>query len=292
MGLSEQLEALLHHHANAHSLVQALTVAAGTAVCCSVQHQAENQRRRDARATRERQQVAKTASAAVSGQWDVVFAAGSKYLTPTLLRNDGCAPAAHYPAPKAPPSVYIAPETGPLSKPSMHTRTVAREQPQRAADPKPQAETTDTKIHFARPEPEPEAEPYSSKAQVAGHPDGIRFEGKTMLKRLQGTSKHDSNSSLAARRDAMPSRGDKEAKFLLHTAPAHRFLRDRVPLAHEIRIDQDGSRWIVMDNLTAGFTSPAILDIKMGIYTYGPAGAYTFDLLLNPIVQHSGLEKL
>jgi hypothetical protein len=48
-------------------------------------------------------------------------------------------------------------------------------------------------------------------------------------------------------------------------------------LAHEIRTNPDGSRWIVMDNLTAGFTTPAILDIKMGTLTYGPAGAHTFN---------------
>lgn len=224
-------------------------------VCCSAQHQAENQRRRDARAARahaarERQcAVAVSAAAATVSGRDPVFAIGRKFLTPTLLRSGG---SAQYAAPRPPPSVYEASKAGPLPTPNMH-------------DCRPELAS----------EPEPEAERYSSKAQVAGHPDGIRFDGKVLLKRLQGAGEHESTSALKAWRDSIPSRGDKEAKFLLQTAPAHSFLRDVVPVAHEIRTHPDGSRWIVMDNLTAGFKTPAILDIKMGTLTCGPDGART-----------------
>ena len=233
-----------------------------TFVCCSAQHQAENQRRRDARAARaqaarERQRAAAVSAAAatVSGR-DPVFAAGRKFLTPALLGRGG---SAQYAAPRPPPSAYVPSQAGPLPTPGMH-------------DCRP--ETAKDKLVVA-PEPEPEAEPYSSKAQVAGHPDGIRFEGGVLLKRLQGAGKHESTPALAARREAMPSRGEKEARFLLQTAPAHSFLRDRVPVASEIRTHPDGSRWIVMDSLTAGFKTPAILDIKMGTLTCGPGGART-----------------
>jgi hypothetical protein len=267
-------------------------VAGLATACCSAQHQAENKRRRDARAAareQRRQEAANAtslvAAAALARQRDALFAAGGKCLTPSLLRSgEACAAAAQYPSPRAPPSIYVAPQAGPLPTPNTHARTLSGGQTQQAADSEPPPTSVEVKLAArpepepeAEPEPEPEAEPYRSEAQVAGHPGGIRFEGKLLLKRLQGAGKHDAATSLSARRDAIPSRGDKEAKFLLHTAPAHSFLCDRVPLAHEIRTNPDGSRWIVMDNLTAGFTTPAILDIKMGTLTYGPAGAHTFN---------------
>ena len=114
---------------------------------------------------------------------------------------------------------------------------------------------------------------YANAAQVAGHPDGMRFEGALVLKRLQTKGKHDGAAAMTPRREAAPSRGDKEALLLLETAPGHSFLKDRVPRAHEIRTEADGGRWLVMDSLTGDLKSPAILDVKMGSLTYGPDGA-------------------
>ena len=296
----EQLEVLLHHHANAHSVAQALTLGGLTLACCSAHRHAENKRRRDARTTRiereravvaaavrtERERVAKAATAAAAavaeGQRDPVFAQATKHLTPAPLRSSG---RAEYAAPTPPPNVFVAAQTGPLPEPSLHS---APPETQPESEPEPELEPPKPELTFKsepqpqpQPEPEPEPEPepgtppaYGNGAQVAGHPDGIRFEGDGLvLKRLQGAGRHDAGPAITPRREAVPSRGDKEAKFLLETAPAHDFLCDRVPLAHEIRTLPDGSRWLVMDSITAGLKAPAILDIKMGTLTYGPDGA-------------------
>lgn len=276
------LEALLHHHTNAHSAVATLILAAATAVCCSAHHQEENQRRRVARAARSRARAADAVSAAavvVSGGQDPVFAVSKKLLTPAPLRSGS----AEYPAPRSPPSVFVPPRRGVLLTPSLHGRI----------DPKQQSHQTsgltsglaEGKVAVTSgPEPETQT-PYGDNSQVAGHPGGIRFEGPHLLKRLQGASKHESSSTLSPQGDVAPSRGEKEATFLLQTAPAHRFLRDKVPGAHKIVTHPDGSRWIVMDNLTAGFIAPAILDIKMGKLTYGPDGACTSILLSHCVVR-------
>ena len=123
----------------------------------------------------------------------------------------------------------------------------ANQRPEPKPEPEPEPEP--------QPEPEPEPEPelaeepaseYADSCQVAGHPNSMRFEGDLVLKKMQGAGKHDSGRSRGL------SRGEKEAQFLLETAPAHGWLRDRVPAAQGVRTMPDGSRWLVMESLTAG----------------------------------------
>ena len=94
----------------------------------------------------------------------------------------------------------------------------------------------------------------------------MRFEGDLVLKKMQGAGKHDSGRSRGL------SRGEKEAQFLLETAPAHDWLRDRVPAAQGVRTMPDGSRWLVMESLTAGLrrcalcshSEPSICSLMLG----------------------------
>jgi hypothetical protein len=107
----------------------------------------------------------------------------------------------------------------------------------------------------------------------------VRFEGRLVLKRLNGDGRGDREAAFlvsvwarARTHGEGGMEGEREmgegtlarclparsADWALHaaqlnTAPADAWLRKHVPRCHGVRSHVDGSRWLEMDNLTAGF---------------------------------------
>lgn len=101
------------------------------------------------------------------------------------------------------------------------------------------------------------AEPrYADDAQAGGHVDGVRFVGKMLHKRLQDEG-----------------RGDREAAALAALSQSPRWQRfvPRYGGVSTMAEDSGSSEpWLVMENLAAGMTRPAVLDLKIGTRHYSP----------------------
>jgi hypothetical protein len=95
---------------------------------------------------------------------------------------------------------------------------------------------------------------------VGGHKDSIHWDGGSVLKKYQDRG-----------------RGAKEVEFLL-TANSHPFLQTFAPKFFGCRdasrnnpcADGDEPAWIEMENLLQGMSRPMVMDLKMGVTTYGP----------------------
>lgn len=86
------------------------------------------------------------------------------------------------------------------------------------------------------------------------HPEGFRFEGYFVLKQLQSKG-----------------RGSREVKMLaaLSSSPTWRLY---VPKYYGTIEDESGNTWMQIGNLVAGMKDPVVMDLKVGVRSWGVSG--------------------